>query len=225
LLKSGEFVAQTTIGNETALHIAAAEGQDKMVTWLFAHDANPVAKTQNGETPADFARSQGKAGTEKLILDYVDLRRREEEATARGNIEKLRQLLATDPRRYTVLHVLVKQGNVEAVKKEIRAGADVNAKTVNGGTSLHKVTASGNLELAKLLLDSGADVNARDVYNAAPLFYAISFKNKGLVKLYLEAGAHPNNRVVWGNQDALETARQIGDPEIIDLVRQHLSQP
>src|SRR6266498_1011595 len=52
LLKSGEFITQTTIGNQTALHLAAAEGQDKMVEWLLSHEANPLAQDQKGKTPA-----------------------------------------------------------------------------------------------------------------------------------------------------------------------------
>lgn len=225
LLKAGQLIDQTSIGNETAFHIAAAEGQDQMVTWLFAHDANLLAKTQNGETPADFARTEGKTSTEKLIASYADLLRKEEAATTKGDWETLRQLLATDVRRYTVLHVLVQRGYIDAAKKEIQAGADVNAKTVNGLIPLHKVIVTGNIELAKLLLDSGADVNARDIYNATPLFYAISLKNKGLVELYLGAGADPNIRVVWRNENALETAKRIGDVGITELIQQQLGQP
>ena len=68
LLKSGEFIAQTTIGNQTALHIAAAEGQDKMVEWLLFHEANPLAQDQNGKTPADFATKQGHADSARFFL-------------------------------------------------------------------------------------------------------------------------------------------------------------
>lgn len=71
LMKKGEYINQTTIGEQTALHIAAAEGQNEMVIWLLKNGANPLAQDLNGKTPADFARKQGKIDTERIILDYI----------------------------------------------------------------------------------------------------------------------------------------------------------
>ena len=37
LLKQGALINQTTIGNQTALHLAATTGQDEMVKWLLCY--------------------------------------------------------------------------------------------------------------------------------------------------------------------------------------------
>jgi len=73
LLLEGQLVTQTTIGNQTALHVAAAEGEIEMVKWLLAREANPFALDQNGNSPADFANSQGQFRTEEILRDYMAL--------------------------------------------------------------------------------------------------------------------------------------------------------
>lgn len=163
LLHTGEFVNQTTIDNQTPLHLAAAEGQDEMVRWLLAHEADPAAKDANGKTPADCAASHGHSQTAEIILDYIQLLQSETQAIVAGDRETLRTLLAQDPRGYTLLHIAAQLGAVQLAVDEISAGADVNAQTALGLTPLHKAVVSGNLKLCQALLRAGADVNARDV--------------------------------------------------------------
>lgn len=218
LLKSGQLVSQTTIGNQTALHVAAAEGQDKMVEWLLAHEANPIAQDQNGKTPADFATSQKHPQTAQIILDYVQLLKDEEQAYKAGDVETLRKLLLKDERKYTVLHLMAQAGETLLVENEIKSGADVNLQTVNGFTPLHKAVVSENIEICKLLINAGADVNIGDIYNNTPLYYAIHRENINLVKLFLDAGADPNIRSVWGNETARDYAKRKGNAEIIALL-------
>ena len=67
-----------------------------------------------------------------------------------------------------LLHQAVIDGNIEAVKQHIAAGADVNAKTDDpfGWTPLHIAAefSRGGVgkEIAELLIDKGADVNVKD---------------------------------------------------------------
>ena len=56
-------------------------------------------------------------------------------------------------------------GNIEAVKKHLAAGTDVNAKNEWGdgeSTPLHYAAFNGHKEIAELLIAKGADVNAKD---------------------------------------------------------------
>lgn len=96
LVKSGALVDETTIGNQTALFLAAAEGQDNMVKWLLSHEANPLAQDQNGKTAVDFAKSQGHPQTAKIILDIIQLVKEEEQAQTAGDPNTLRKLLTQD---------------------------------------------------------------------------------------------------------------------------------
>lgn len=218
LLKAGELVNQTTIGNQTPLHLAAAEGQDEMVKWLLLHEANPLAQDQNGKTPADFAKAQGYSQTAKIILDYTKFLLNINQAMDAGDTETLRNLLSQDERKYIVLHWAAQVGATQIAANEINSGANVNAQSIIGIAPLHKAIISGNVEICQLIIDSGADVNIRDVYNNTPLYYAISYENSELVKLFIDSGADPNIRSVWGNETALDFAKRLGNAEIIALL-------
>ena len=61
-------------------------------------------------------------------------------------------------------------GNIEAVKQQLAAGADVNAKEdVDRATPLHKAAEGGHNEIVELLIAKGAVVNAMDGYGKTPL--------------------------------------------------------
>ena len=63
-------------------------------------------------------------------------------------------------------------GNVEAIKKAIADGADVNVKAVGGGTLLFIAAHEGHREVAELLIAEGADVNETNGSGETPLDYA-----------------------------------------------------
>ena len=64
------------------------------------------------------------------------------------------------------------KGNVEAIKKAIADGADVNVKAVGGGTLLFIAAHEGHREVAELLIAEGADVNETNGSGETPLDYA-----------------------------------------------------
>ena len=57
-------------------------------------------------------------------------------------------------------------GIIEAIKRHLAAGTDVNAKASRGWTPLHSVATK---EVAELLIANGADVNAKSDADRAPL--------------------------------------------------------
>ena len=60
------------------------------------------------------------------------------------------------------IHDAAKKGNIEAVKKHLAAGTDVNAKEwKHRRTPLHFAADNGRKEIVELLINNGADVNAR----------------------------------------------------------------
>ena len=70
------------------------------------------------------------------------------------------------------IHAAAHQGIIEAVKKHIASGTDVNAKNSGGWTPLHIAAYEGHKEIAELLIAEGADVNAKDDDGDTPLDYA-----------------------------------------------------
>ena len=79
-------------------------------------------------------------------------------------------------------------GNVEAVKKHIAAGADVNAQLGNGWTLLHDLAHQGKKEIAELLINKGADVNAKGEDGETPLDLAIQYKHPKTADLLRQHG-------------------------------------
>ena len=67
-----------------------------------------------------------------------------------------------NPEADRALRLAARKGDIEAVKKSIADGADVNAKSESGTTPLHYAAVMGHKEIAELLIDNGADVNLKD---------------------------------------------------------------
>jgi len=82
-----------------------------------------------------------------------------------------------------------RDGNIEAVRQHLAAGADVNAKNQNGSTPLHRAAIT---EIAELLIAKGADVNAKMDNGLTPLHYAAVEGRKEITELLIAAGADVN---------------------------------
>ena len=68
------------------------------------------------------------------------------------------------------------EGNIEAVKQHLAAGADVNAKANQfGSTSLHFAAGGGHKEIVELLIDKGADVNAKEAVGGGTPLHKAAF--------------------------------------------------
>ncbi|RKU39428.1 hypothetical protein C6496_01490 [Candidatus Poribacteria bacterium] len=94
-----------------------------------------------------------------------------------GNTEALKQALAdgADPNAMnmefgsTLLSTTALMGHTAAVAMLLEHGADINAKSRDGGTALHAAAFLGHAETAKLLLEKGADTTIQDSQGATPL--------------------------------------------------------
>ena len=71
------------------------------------------------------------------------------------------------------IHEAASSGNIEAVKKHLAAGADVNAKDGWEWTPLHIAAGKSHKEIIELLIGKGADVNALNNKGDTPLDLAM----------------------------------------------------
>jgi outer membrane protein assembly factor BamB len=107
------------------------------------------------------------------------------------------------------LWAAAKKGDVDAVKKLLAGGANVNAKTPYGATALSFAAEKGHVEVVRLLLAHKADVDVRDTfYKASPLNWAVSNNHPPIVALLLDAGAK-------GAADVLPGAVAAGRVEVV----------
>jgi ankyrin repeat protein len=92
----------------------------------------------------------------------------------------------------TPLITAIQEGNLEAVKALIAAGAEINPQTWNQSSPLVAAVEKGNVEIIQTLIDAGANINRLDfTIDASPLGTAIKQGRTDLVQLLLDAGASP----------------------------------
>ena len=114
--------------------------------------------------------------------------------------------------------------NIEAVKKTLADGADVNAKDEDGRTPLLHAAYQGNKEIAELLLANGADVNAKNEVDTTPLHHAALYGHKETVELFITNGADVNAIIASGQYQGktpLDLAIQLKRTETANLLRKH----
>ena len=127
----------------------------------------------------------------------------------------------------------VYDGNIEVVKQQLTAGADVHAKLKDGTTPLHPA-ASGIMgagkEIVELLIAEGADVNVKNDEGTTPLHPAAAWGQKEIVKLLIAEGADVNAKSDFGGTP-LDWAEVVEDwhvsedivvkKETADILRKH----
>ena len=106
------------------------------------------------------------------------------------------------------------EGNIEAVKYHIDAGADVNAKDEEGATPLHYAATK---EITELLIANGADVNAKDDDGWTPLYFGVAVGDKESVELLIGKGADVNAKEVDGWTPLFFAAGE-GHKEVVELL-------
>jgi PBP1b-binding outer membrane lipoprotein LpoB len=121
------------------------------------------------------------------------------------------------------IHDAAYDGNIEAIKQHIAAGADVNEKDEKGATPLHGAAFTGRMEVVELLIANGANVNAKDKDGGTPLLHATLSGHREIVELLISKGADVNAKVapsdrLFKGKTPLDLASKA---EIADLLRKH----
>jgi ankyrin repeat protein len=105
------------------------------------------------------------------------------------------------------------QGNVNAVKLLLRAGADVEIESVEGIRPLHFACRNGHAEVVRLLLSAGARIDAKDSYGRRPLSSAAACHDIEAVNILSMLVAHGGKEITRpypGEVSALHYAVSVG---------------
>ncbi|MEO6435222.1 MAG: ankyrin repeat domain-containing protein [Tepidisphaeraceae bacterium] len=130
-----------------------------------------VAKTAELSTYWDF--DYGHEGKPDQLITIAD--------TCFAPAPDLNHARARNADGLTSLHWVAQNGDIEAIKRLLDAGADVNARVtpglrapaVGGDSPLHLAAGAGKLEAVQLLLARGADAAAHNDLGVTPLHRAI----------------------------------------------------
>ena len=147
------------------------------------------------------------------------------EAAVLGKVDRIDEILKATPARvsehapdgFTPVALAAFFGQIEAVKRLIAAGADVNAAAKNPlkVAALHAAVAGGKLEIVRAVLEAGGDPNAQQQAGFRPIHEAGIKANRALAELLLKHGADPSLTSDDG-KSAIDLAREKGHGEFAD---------
>jgi len=90
------------------------------------------------------------------------------------------------------LHAAALQGNLDAIRRHMDAGSNLNKKDAYGSTPLIVAATFGKTEVAGALIDAGADLTTTNNEGATPLHIAAFLCRAEIVKALLDKGADKN---------------------------------
>jgi len=185
-LAAGTDVDARDKQDKTPLKHAAFSGYKEIVKLLIAEGADVNVKGKGGRTPLHTAAQLSqKATIELLIANGADVNAMDGGGLWEGggtpldmnNIGEIADLLrkhggktAKWLKAAESIHIAAESGNLEAVKKHLVAGADVNIPDDRFGmTPLYHAAFWGHTTVIELLIASGADVNTKNRVGSTPL--------------------------------------------------------
>ncbi len=109
------------------------------------------------------------------------------------------------------------QGDRIAASRLLDAGANVNARAVDGTTPLHWAARADDLATVEMLLGAGGNAAVQDRYGVTPLYLAAENGSARVIAALLDAGVDPNAVSPIG-ETALMTATRAGKTDAMALL-------
>ncbi|MGG0731632.1 ankyrin repeat domain-containing protein [Bacillus paramycoides] len=167
-------------------------------------------------------------------MDKKSLNKAIRNAIKIGDINEVKQLIGNDKEILntmttfgTWLHVAAKKGHLEVVEYLINTGIDIEAR---GGTfdasALNLAAGEGHLEIVKYLIEAGAELDM-SLAKRNPLFGAIYGGHKEVAEFLVKKGIDISIRYTGENiknMDAYEYAREFGQTEIAEYLKQKMDE-
>ena len=139
---------------DISIHKAAAAGKIEVVKQHLAAGTDVNVRDEDGWTPLDWSGVHEPEIT-KLLLRYGG---KKADWFNAGNS----------------IHVAARAGHIEAVKKHLADGVDVNSESEGAGwNALYCAAAYGHKEIVELLIAKGGNINQKDEKGFRPLDRAV----------------------------------------------------
>jgi uncharacterized protein len=205
---------------------AIKAGDLDRVAALLDGDPALAGVAENGVTPVLLAIYHGRKDVARMLVER-GAPLSFGEACALGDGERVRQMLAADPRLlhtrtadgYPPMAMAIFFGHGELARWLIEQGADVHAYAENANrvAPVHAAAAACDRETMRLLLEKGADPDARQVSDYTPLHGAASRGDVEMAKLLLAHGAQRDPRGSDGKSVA-DVAREHSQRAFADWI-------
>lgn len=205
LLENGADVHAWNRDGGTALHAAAFMGNAGGAAVLLDKGADPDAPDGNGATPRDILALDWPTTAYIAQMIQVDLDRQAVEA---GRAAIAAMLNGTDASAMGgAIWEATVAGEVDAVRRAIDSGAEVDAVSPDGSPLVLIAAALGHVDILGALLDAGAEIDAAHAANGSTALHAAAFLGHAdVAELLLARGSDVNAL----SEDGL-TARQLAE--------------
>jgi len=156
--------------DNSLLHIAATNGQDRFVNELINIGFQPNTRNNLGCTPLHIAISQSNK------LNFLE--------TSKSLIRRGADIEATDNGDETPLLSAAAENQYNGVFFLLNANANPHAKCYYGWTALHHAARHGNLKMFEELINFGADKLVKDNYGKTPLDWAKQYNHQDILSIF-----------------------------------------
>jgi ankyrin repeat protein len=182
------------------------------------------SEQSSGADPASRAEEAGELRLQNVFGLQSGWGEGREGREADASPANRRQEAAVDQFGRTRLWWAAKDGRVEEVKRLLAAGADPNARDIDGETPLHAAARWGQGAVAELLLSHGADPDVKALYGMTPLQVSVVGAHLGTARALLSHGADANARDMFG-KSPLHDAALRGSRELAALLLDYGADP
>ncbi|KAI2653199.1 Ankyrin-1 [Labeo rohita] len=193
--QSGAFVC---LQNEwqTPLHIAALEGDENMLKFLYHCKANPNILDKMDRSPLHIAAEQGHTNVVEILT------------------EKFKScVLARTKNGNTLLHIASQYGHPTTTLALLRKGVPLHMPNKSGAVCLHAAAKRGHTAVVKALLQKGAHVDATSKDGLTALHIAVENCKPQVVQMLLGFGAHVQLRGGRAQETPLHIAARVKEGE------------
>jgi len=216
--------------DDTLLHFAIREQNEKAVKILGNKNINPLVRNKNGMSGMTLAASYDNVNIlNYLIQTYIDMLTDVDKSemlacsvihNLKDNVEcmishKFNPL--NDFRGDPIIIWAIQSEDLEMIKLLVNHGSSINASNDEGHTLLYNTAAEGLDNILKWLIEMGADIEKKDHKGNTPLIIACCYNQLRIVELLVEHGANTNAKNNRGCSPLLYAVKH-ADIDIVKLL-------